>query len=159
MFKKICFFVLTVALSLSAFAKQKENKRNTAAISQRAVLHNTATVKIKDGEVERYLKAAAEARIMKLTRQEPGNISYLAYQNIDNPNLVIFNELWKNKEALDQHLASPHMKQFFTSINFDPALYDIKLEGTKVIFTPKATLTDYVIAELILDGFASTQIR
>lgn len=102
MFKKICFFALTVALSLSAFAKQKENKRNTASdISQSAgVWQNTATVKIKEGQLERYLKAASQARIMKLTHQEPGNISYSAYLGIDNPYLVIFSELWKDKQAL-----------------------------------------------------------
>lgn len=159
MFKKISALALAITLGLPSFAKSNSEKRKMASASARIIFHNTATVKLKDGEVERYLKAAQQARVMKLTRREPGNISYIAYQSVDNPNLVIFNELWKSKEALDQHLASPHMVQFFTAINFNPALYDIKAEGTKVTFTPKADFIDYVIAELVLDGFASTEVR
>lgn len=168
MFKKISVLTLTLGLCSPVFAKAKDEKRKTASISQRVIFHNTATVKIKDGEVERYLNAAREAKIFALTRGVPekkirgerGNISYVAYQSVDNPNLVVFNELWKSKEALnDIHLKTPHMLQFFTAINFNPDLYDIKSEGTKLIFTPKPEHTDYIIAELVLDGFPVTEIR
>lgn len=157
--KEVFRSLLILTIILPAFANAKTLKRTTASSPQRIIFHNTATVKIKEGELERYLNAAREAKVFKLTRQESGNISYLAYQNLDNPNMVIFNELWKNKEALDQHLAAPHMVRFFTAINFNPAVYDIKTEGTKIIFTPKSDLTNYVIAELVLDGFPSAELR
>ncbi len=150
---------MAFCLCSPVFAKLQTDKRKSASVSQTAIFHNTATVKIKDGEIDKYFSAASESNIFKLTRKEPGNISYLAYQSVETPNLVIFNELWKSKEALDKHLATPHMIRFFTAINFNPALYDIKSEGTKLIFTPKSNFADYVIAELILDGFLVNTVR
>lgn len=131
------------------------------ASHQQEIFHNTATVKIRDGQVERYFNAAKEADVIKLTRREPGNLGYRVFQMTDNANLVIFNEVWKSKEALDQHLGSSHMVQFFTSINFDLSKYkiDTTTQPGKVVFTPKDELTDYVIAELILDGARAIEYK
>lgn len=146
-------FLLMSGCFAGAASTPKAAQRKIAS-HQQEVFHNTATVKIKDDQIERYFNAAKDANVIKLTRREPGNLGYRVFQMADRPHLVIFNEVWKSKEALDQHLGASHMVQFFTSINFDLSKYDIdsKTQPGKVIFTPKQGFTDFVIAELVLDG-------
>lgn len=123
-----------------------------AQFSVASVYFNQATVILKMGQEARYFAAANQFDILKLTRKEPGNISYVLKRDHLNPRLVVFHEIWKTKADLDAHLQTPHMGAFFKSINFDPALYNINVVNSAVIFTPKTGLNNYVIEVLKLEG-------
>lgn len=120
--------------------------------SMASVYLNKATVILKEGTQARYFAAAKQFDILSETRKEPGNLQYLLKTDRLNPRLVIFNEIWKTKADLDAHLATPHMANFFKSINFDPALYNITVKGNAVTFVPKAGFYNYVIEMLKLEG-------
>jgi len=123
-----------------------------AQFSIASVYLNKATVVLKSGQEARYFAAANQFDIIKLTRQEPGNIAYVLKRSHSNQRLVVFNEIWKTKADLDFHLQTPHMGAFFKSINFDPALYVITPIPTGIVFTPKAGFHNYVIEMLKLEG-------
>lgn len=145
---KVLFTILTVT-SLNSVAESLPAK----------LFHNTATVTIKAGQEERYTKAVTQFQIMKKTRAEKGNISYIAYQDTQNKNTVIFNELWKDGASVGAHLQSSHMAAFFNAINFNPALYDIVVAGNVTTFTLKDSNTDSAIQKLILDGFEAVVLK
>jgi len=46
------------------------------------------------------------------TRAEAGCINYDMHTSADDPAQFMFHENWTSKEALDQHLATPHLKAF-----------------------------------------------
>ena len=46
------------------------------------------------------------------TRAEAGCINYDMHSSTDDPAQFVFYENWTSKEALDQHLATPHLKAF-----------------------------------------------
>jgi quinol monooxygenase YgiN len=120
--------------------------------SMASVYLNKATVILKAGQQARYFAAADQFDILKETRKEPGNLAYVLKRDRMNARLVIFTEIWKTKADLDAHLQTPHMANFFKSINFDPALYDIAVSGNAVTFTPKSGFYNYVIEMLKLEG-------
>lgn len=154
----VVFLLMSGCFALAASTPKAAQRK--IASHQQEVFHNTATVRIKDGQVERYFNAAKEADVIKLTRREPGNLGYRVFQMADSPNLVMFNEVWKSQDALYQHLGSRHMVQFFTSINFGLDKYDEdKTQPGKVIYTPKKELTDFVIAELVLEGVSAIEYK
>lgn len=155
------FLCLTLLSATGVLAKAKkanhEVPRRTA--SEEVIFHNTATVTIKAGEVERYLKAAQDAQIFELTRNEPECVSYNAFRKKEGEgNVIVFNEVWKNEAALQAHLATPHMLAFFKTINFDPSKYVITPGKGGVTFTAKPELVHGVIEVLVLEGFSATQL-
>ena len=57
------------------------------------------------------------------TRREPGCITYELHRDPENPARFMFYERFRNQEALDAHLATPHFKSFQahrTGANPDP---------------------------------------
>ena len=44
--------------------------------------------------------------IIEPSRKEEGNIEYNLYLSIDNPNEIMFDELWSSKETFDKHYNS-----------------------------------------------------
>jgi|SRR5271166_672681 len=44
------------------------------------------------------------------TRSEPGNRAYTLHQDADKPGRFFFYETWANREALSEHLKTPHFK-------------------------------------------------
>jgi quinol monooxygenase YgiN len=46
------------------------------------------------------------------TRSEAGCINYDLHQSSDDPSLLMLYENWVSKEALDEHLAMPHLEAF-----------------------------------------------
>lgn len=57
-----------------------------------------------------FKKLAKE--LIQATRHESGNISYHLIQGTDDSTLFAFIEQWKDKDALDAHMKTPH----FTTI-------------------------------------------
>ena len=47
------------------------------------------------------------------TRAEEGCIQYDMHESLDDPGRFVFFERWTSREALDQHLKTPHLTEFF----------------------------------------------
>ncbi|HSD06028.1 putative quinol monooxygenase [Flavobacterium sp.] len=67
------------------------------------------------------LKSKAENReelktilqnLVENSRKELACIQYDLHQNIDDPNIFVFHEIWKNKEGLDLHNKQPYLLNF-----------------------------------------------
>jgi quinol monooxygenase YgiN len=48
--------------------------------------------------------------LMEPTRSEEGCVEYLLHESTDQPGRFLFYENWKSREALDQHLGTPHLQ-------------------------------------------------
>ena len=59
---------------------------------------------------------AAIGECVAATRAEPGNLDYRMSPDLDDPNRLNILERWESQEALDAHLAAPHMATFLTAI-------------------------------------------
>lgn len=57
------------------------------------------------------LRAALEA-LVEPTGQEEGYVNYDLHQSIEDPDRFFFYENWESGEALDAHLAAPHLQEF-----------------------------------------------
>jgi quinol monooxygenase YgiN len=88
--------------------------------SEPVVFKGSATLVIKPERVAEFQKAVHD--IIGPTRKEAGNLSYEAYQVVDqqgNPtNRFVFHEIWKSEKAMmiDHKENAPHMKRFFSLI-------------------------------------------
>lgn len=49
------------------------------------------------------------------TRQEPGCISYQAFQSVREPGEFYIHSRWRSREAFDIHASLPHTKQFLSA--------------------------------------------
>lgn len=47
------------------------------------------------------------------TRAEEGCIQYDLHESLDEPGRFVFFERWTSREALDQHLKTRHLTEFF----------------------------------------------
>jgi quinol monooxygenase YgiN len=61
--------------------------------------------------------AAAEAAhtLATATRQEPGNIQYGMWFSPNEPGTLMVVEEWADDDALNAHMAAPHMADFLTA--------------------------------------------
>jgi glyoxylase-like metal-dependent hydrolase (beta-lactamase superfamily II)/quinol monooxygenase YgiN len=48
--------------------------------------------------------------LLEPTKKEKGNIAYVLHRSLNNPDELMFDELWLNKEALDLHLKQPYIE-------------------------------------------------
>ena len=54
----------------------------------------------------------ASNRVAEITRTEAGCISYEFFADINQPGRMLLFEEWESRDALDAHLASPHLAEF-----------------------------------------------
>jgi quinol monooxygenase YgiN len=47
--------------------------------------------------------------VIEPTRKEEGNIAYVLHRSIDNPDELMFDELWVDEESLRTHLKQPYI--------------------------------------------------
>ncbi len=47
--------------------------------------------------------------LIEPTRKEEGNIAYVLHRSIDNPDELMFDEIWVDNESLDAHLKQPYI--------------------------------------------------
>jgi quinol monooxygenase YgiN len=84
------------------------------------VFKGSAILVIKPERVSDFQKAVHD--IIGPTRKESGNISYEAYQVVDQQgkptNRFVFHEIWKSEKAMmvDHKENATHMKRFFSLI-------------------------------------------
>ena len=55
--------------------------------------------------------------LVKPTLEEDGNIAYVPHFSFDSPDEILFDELWSDKEAIDNHLRQPYMKDLLPKIH------------------------------------------
>lgn len=74
------------------------------------MIHVIADIRIKPGMLEEF--AAIAQPFVALSRQEPGCRRYDLSASITDPESLVFVEQWESREALEAHLASPHLTAF-----------------------------------------------
>ena len=91
-----------------------------------ATVNVIALVKVKAGSERAFQDAVA--KILRPTRDEAGNISYVYNQAEGDVTEFAFFEEWLDDAALDAHMTSDHMLQFFTAVGplFEPGYPEIK---------------------------------
>lgn len=66
---------------------------------------------------EKVDRARALVRpLMEQTRKEPGCIAYDFSVALDDPGRLRLHEEWESEEAIDAHVASPHLAAFMGAI-------------------------------------------
>jgi len=63
--------------------------------------------------------------LLSPTRQEAGCIQYDLHQAMDDPKVFVFYEIWKSKQALDDHLAKPYLQSLIGKV---AELFDVPPE-------------------------------
>jgi quinol monooxygenase YgiN len=58
----------------------------------------------KDSELERIL-----LDLIPPTLKEPGNIAYIPHKSTENPRVFMFDELWTDEKAIEEHFKQSHM--------------------------------------------------
>lgn len=75
-----------------------------------AIVTIVAKVTAKTDQIE-----AVKSELLKMitpTRQEEGCIEYRLHQDNDNPAVFLFYENWQSAACLEQHINSPHFKEY-----------------------------------------------
>jgi quinol monooxygenase YgiN len=55
-------------------------------------------------------------KVIEPTRKEPGNIAYVLHRSNDNPDELLFDEIWTDKEALEEHLKKPYIEDLDSNV-------------------------------------------
>jgi quinol monooxygenase YgiN len=66
--------------------------------------------------------------LTRLSRQEPGCVSYVPHSVESDPDTILIYEQYKDEAAVDAHRASPHFAQYAIGV-----LYQKMLERSKEI--------------------------
>ncbi|HEY7078701.1 MAG TPA: putative quinol monooxygenase [Nitrososphaeraceae archaeon] len=49
-------------------------------------------------------------KVIEPTLKEEGNIAYVLHRSMDNPDELMFDEIWVDNESLEAHLKQPYIK-------------------------------------------------
>ncbi|MCQ9326334.1 putative quinol monooxygenase [Neisseria dentiae] len=66
-------------------------------------------------------------QLVSASRRETGNLRYDLHQDIENPNRVVFFEIWQSQAAVDEHGQSAHFQNFLKAIEGKTESVDIVL--------------------------------
>jgi quinol monooxygenase YgiN len=70
----------------------------------------SGTIRIDPADAEKAAEAATA--VAKASRAEEGCSAYGFWQDLNDPGLYRVFEEWASQEAIDQHMATPHMAEF-----------------------------------------------
>ena len=82
----------------------------TPTDDRRDLLTVIASMRAKPGK-EQALRDALES-LVEPTSKEDGYVNYDLHQGVEDPAVFFFYENWESGEALDAHLATPHLVEF-----------------------------------------------
>jgi quinol monooxygenase YgiN len=68
-----------------------------------------AFLEVKEGKRQDLLNILIP--IIEPSRKEEGNMSYFLNYSIDNPNEMMFDEVWSNKDSFDKHYQSSYSQE------------------------------------------------
>ena len=88
------------------------------------------TVRMNFRQDDREEIAQVLHELTRLSRQEPGCVSYIPHQVESDPDTVLIYEQYKDEAAADAHRASPHFAQYAIGV-----LYQKMLERSKEMLT------------------------
>jgi len=91
---------------------------------------NLTVILKSKSENREELKAILED-LVENSRKEKACIQYDLHQNIDDKNIFVFHEIWKNKEGLDLHNKQSYL------LNFKQAVESLLQEKIIVYSTSK----------------------
>lgn len=52
------------------------------------------------------------AKLVDITRAEPGCLQYDLHADNDNPGFFVFYEMWENRELWQTHMGAPHLAAY-----------------------------------------------
>ena len=70
-----------------------------------------AKLPVQEGQVETAIAAIRE--FMAVVAKEEGTLFYTLNRDPQNPGTLVFMERYRDKAALDAHMATPHFQAFF----------------------------------------------
>jgi len=88
---------------------KKFENRTKSAIRLLAFLE---AKKGKESELESIL-----LEIIHPTLRERGNIAYVPHKSLENPLIFMFDEIWENEKAIEEHFTQPHMINIKEKLN------------------------------------------
>ena len=111
MTNKFLFFFLLAALSLAACTKTEGKMTNDQLQMTNALQVRIAEIEVNEGYLEEYLAAAHNVGT-KSVESEPGVICIFPMQVKDSPNTIRILEIYRNDEAYQAHLQTPHFLEY-----------------------------------------------
>ncbi len=94
-----------------------------------------ARVVLKPGNKPAFLEVARAC--IAETRKETGCLSYSAFEDITDPDVVIFYEEWRDEAAVANHMSLPHTQKLLSTapafIASPPSIRMHSLLGTTVL--------------------------
>lgn len=73
-----------------------------------------ALMTVQEGKIEQFYQLADE--LIAETRKEVGTVTYKLFKSTENDNEVLFFEEYADKEAMQQHSQSSHLKKFMQAV-------------------------------------------
>lgn len=90
------------------------DRLDTAPLPDDAVVV-VARVTARGGREEKL--AEVTARLQDEVRaNEPGNLIFRAHKSSDVPGVILFYEVFRDRDGLEAHKQAPHLKRWFTEI-------------------------------------------
>lgn len=104
--KIICginIYFLMETTKISNFQKRNENS-----------IRLLAFIKAKKGMGKELLEILS--KLAEPTLEEEGNISYVPHISTENPNEILFDEIWMDNTSLDEHFKKQYMNNLLADI-------------------------------------------
>lgn len=111
MTNKFLFFFLLTAVTFAACNKSDMKITNDQLQMTNALLVRIAEIEVNDGYLEEYLTAAHNVGT-KSVESEPGVICIFPMQVKDSPNTIRILEIYRDDEAYQAHLQTPHFLEY-----------------------------------------------
>ena len=111
MTNKFLFFFLLAAVTFAACNKSDMKMTNDQLQMTNDLIVRIAEIEVNDGYLEEYLAAAHNVGT-KSVESEPGVICIFPMQVKDSPNTIRILEIYRNEEAYQAHLQTPHFLEY-----------------------------------------------
>lgn len=111
MTNKFLFFFLLAAVTFAACNKSDMKMANDQLQMTNALLVRIAEIEVNEGYLEEYLAAAHNVGT-KSVESEEGVICIFPMQVKDSPNTIRILEIYRNEEAYQAHLQTPHFLEY-----------------------------------------------
>ena len=111
MTNKFLFFFLLAAVTFAACNKSDMKMTNDQLQMTNALQVRIAEIEVNEGYLEEYLAAAHNVGT-KSVESEEGVICIFPMQVKDSPNTIRILEIYRNDEAYQAHLQTPHFLEY-----------------------------------------------
>ena len=105
------FLILAFAAVMLAACKNPMKVQSDQVQSTKAMLVRIAEIEVNEGYLEEYLAVAHNVGT-KSVEIEPGVICIFPMQVKDSPNTIRILEIYRNEEAYQAHLQTPHFLEY-----------------------------------------------